>query len=90
MISSGEREGPKHRKDPPILPEGALSAPSIKGNIPYYFSQNEHSAKARGTMLGRIRPYWMKVMASEQRINWLKNMVRKRLLVRDIDSFFRS
>ena len=39
MISSREREGPKHQKDPPILPEGALSAPSIKGNIPYYFSQ---------------------------------------------------
>ena len=35
-------------------------------------------------------PAMMKVMAREQRINWLKNMVRKRLLVRDIDSFFRS
>ena len=50
----------------------------------------EHSAKARGEMLGRARPVWFRVIESEQRMNWLKNMIRKRILVRDIESFFRS
>ena len=51
---------------------------------------SEHSAKARGNMLGRARPVWFRVLESEQRMNWLKNMVRKRLLVRDIESFLKS
>ena len=55
-----------------------------------YFSRSEHSADARGNMLGRARPIWMKVCESEQRMNWLKNMIRKRLLVRDIESFLKS
>ena len=55
-----------------------------------YFSRSEHSAKARGTMLGRARPVWLKVSESEQRMKWLKEMIRKRLLVRDIESFLKS
>ena len=50
----------------------------------------EHSAKARGAMLGRARPVWFKVIESEQRMNWLKSMIRKRILVRDIESFLKS
>ena len=37
-ISSGEKEDLKDQKDRPILPEGALIAPSITGDIPYCFS----------------------------------------------------
>ena len=50
----------------------------------------EHSAKARGEMLGRARPVWFRVTESEQRMNWLKSMIKKRILVRDIDSFLKS
>ena len=49
----------------------------------------EHSAKARGEMLGRARPVWFRVTESEQRMNWLKSMIKKRILVRDIDSFLK-
>ena len=41
-------------------------------------------------MLGRARPVWVKVSESEQRMKWLKEMIRKRLLVRDIESFLKS
>ena len=82
--------GIKDPNDPQILPKGAYrNALSIKGGIPF-FEHCEHSAKARGIMLGKIKPYWIKVMASEQRINWLKGMVRKGLLVRDVDAFLKS
>ena len=50
----------------------------------------EHSAKARGNMLGNARPAWLRVAESEQRMIWLKSMIRKRLLVRDVESFIRS
>ena len=57
----------KDPNDPQILPKGAYKdALSIKGGIPF-FEHCEHSAKARGIMLGKIKPYWIKVMASEQR-----------------------
>ena len=41
-------------------------------------------------MLGEARPMWLKVIESEERMNWLKGMIRKRLLVRDINSFLKS
>ena len=41
-------------------------------------------------MLGKARPVWLKVIESEQRMSWLKSMIRKRLLVRDISSFLKS
>ena len=54
------------------------------------FQSSEHSAQARGNMLGEARPMWLKVIESEERMIWLKGMIRKRLLVRDINSFLRS
>ena len=50
----------------------------------------EHSAEARGTLLGKVRPVWHRVNESEQRMNWLKTMIRRNLLVRDIESFLKS
>ena len=41
-------------------------------------------------MLGKARPVWFRVLESEQRMSWLKSMVRKRILVRDIESFLKS
>ena len=49
------------------------------------FNSKEHSAEARGEMLGKARPAWLRVTESEQRMIWLKNMIRKRILVRDIE-----
>ena len=54
------------------------------------FTIPEHSAQARGSMLGDARPVWYKVIESKERMNWLKGMIRKRLLVRDINSFLKS
>ena len=49
--------GIKDPNDPQILPKGAYKdALSIKGGIPF-FEHCEHSAKARGIMLGKIKPY---------------------------------
>ena len=49
--------GIKDPNDPQILPKGAYrNALSIKGGIPF-FEHCEHSAKARGIMLGKIKPY---------------------------------
>ena len=53
-------------------------------------NSSDHSAEARGSMLGNARPAWLKVIESEQRMNWLKGMIRKRLLVRDVNSFLKS
>ena len=36
------------------------------------FTIPEHSAQARGSMLGDARPVWYKVIESEERMNWLK------------------
>ena len=43
-----------------------------------------------GDMLGIGRPIWMKVQESECRLAWLTDMVRKELIVRDIDSYAKS
>ena len=44
----------------------------------------------RGTLLGIARPKWLKVLESERRQLWLEEMVRKDLVVRDIDSYAKS
>ena len=43
-----------------------------------------------GDMLGIGRPIWLKVQESECRLAWLTDMVRKELIVRDIDSYAKS
>ena len=77
----------------PVSPD-ALSASSIS-------SDSETSSLTRstlsientpsgGSMLGTVRPYWRKVLESEQRICWLKSMVSKSLVVRDLESYARK
>ena len=41
----------------------------------------------RGNMLGIVRPLWTKVTESEQRIIWLKSMIARNLVVRDLDNY---
>ena len=41
----------------------------------------------RGKLLGAARPAWIKVQESETRLQWLKSMVEKGLVVRQIESY---
>ena len=41
----------------------------------------------RGKLLGIVRPVWRKVLESEIRLDWLEKMVKKRLVVRNIDAY---
>ena len=40
---------------------------------------------AGGPLLGIIKPIWKKTLESEQRIEWLKGMLDKKLVVRDLE-----
>ena len=44
----------------------------------------------RGNVLSIGRPYWLRVTESEQRLAWLKIMLSKELVVRDLDSYSKS
>ena len=44
----------------------------------------------RGSLLGIARPIWLKVLESECRQVWLDEMVRKDLVVRDIENYAKS
>ena len=44
----------------------------------------------RGMLLGIVRPVWRKVVESEVRLAWLNDMVREKLVVRDINSYAKS
>ena len=41
-------------------------------------------------MLGAVRPQWIKVTESEQRIAWLRLMIERNLVVRDVEAFAKS
>ena len=40
---------------------------------------------AGGPLLGILTPIWKKTLESEQRIEWLKGMLDRKLLVRDLE-----
>ena len=44
----------------------------------------------RGSLLETVRPQWAKVTESEQRIAWLKSMIGKKLVVRDLEAYARN
>ena len=48
------------------------------------------STLQRGHLLGIIRPTWLKTTESEERLRWLRQMIGKDLLVRDIGAFLRT
>ena len=43
-----------------------------------------------GDLLGIIKPTWLKALESETRIAWLRNMLDRKLVVRDLESFGRN
>ena len=47
---------------------------------------NDETLK-RGTLLGAMRPYWLKTVESEERLRWIKIMIKRGLLVRDLEAF---
>ena len=53
------------------------------------FGSMENTHKG-GNLLGVVRPHWIKVTESEQRIAWLKKMISMKLVVREIDSYAKS
>ena len=68
-----------------VLPV-ALSATNriqpIKDRIPLV-----NNTLQGGPLLGIVKPIWTKVTESEQRIAWMLDMIRKGLVVRDLDVF---
>ena len=44
----------------------------------------------RGKLLGAVRPQWTKVTESEQRIAWLRKMIDRNLVVRDLESYAKN
>ena len=47
----------------------------------------KHHSSDRGELLGIIRPAWRKVIESETTLDWLERMVKKKLIVRDIEAY---
>ena len=72
----------------PPSPKGIQGIPSNK-KVTFSYS-SDHSANARGKLLGKVKPKWIKVIESEQRMQWLKSMIHKKLLVRDIEAFLKT
>ena len=78
------------------VPPDAPSASSIKeisrekGNLlskSSFLVDHSHSHVQRGRMLGIARPVWLKVCESEERLWWMKKMVERKLLVRDLEAY---
>ena len=79
---------------PSALPiaQSAISKPSfeLETNVSNTdLSTNEDTLRG-GNLLGVVRPYWMKVTESEQRLAWLKTMRGRDLVVRDLESYAKS
>ena len=52
-------------------------------------TNNEDTLRG-GNLLGVVRPFWLKVTESEQRLAWLKTMRKNDLVVRDLESYAKS
>ena len=65
------------------VPESAHSAESRSSNTILKIQ----NTPIGGSLLGTIKPTWIKAMESETRIAWLKDMLDRKLVVRDIESF---
>ena len=68
----------------PPASKDALSASSNQ-DIPKISFTTMETTLTRGNLLGAVRPHWVKVTESEQRIAWLRKMIGKNLIVRDLN-----
>ena len=69
-----------------IVPVSALSA---ECRIESILSKIRNTPEG-GNLQGIIEPIWSKTMESELRLSWLKEMIERKLVVRDIESFGRN
>ena len=78
---------------PTVSPE-ALNASSKSckgGNFPTNASSCiQESTLRRGMLLETARPVWTKVCESERRSAWMKSMVDRKLIVRELDAYARK
>ena len=73
----------------PSVSSDAHSA-SSKQDITNISLSNMETTLSRGNLLGAVRPHWTRVTESEQRIAWLKKMIAKKLVVRDLNTYVKS
>ena len=59
-------------------------------NTSVSYSSIEKYSGDRGQLLGIVRPAWRKVQESEMRLDWLNKMVKKNLVVRDIEAYAKA
>ena len=83
--------------DPPAAPANAPSAfSSILGDkapsdfVPFSINCSKLYSMDRGKLLGAAQPAWNKVLESEARLKWLKSMVEKDLVVRNLESYAKA
>ena len=77
--------------DPPVpIDVLGTSSMSLTTECSQTLYSSTYKTLRRGDMLGIIRPYWMKVTESEQRLAWLQTMIQRELIVRDIESFAKA
>jgi len=76
----------------PSVPNVALSATSnqMTSKTSHSVSCSMPTTLRRGSLLGILRPTWIKITESEQRLSWLQDMERKKLVVRDIEAYGKS
>ena len=95
IVGQGKMGGSYQELGTPAAPAAAHSASnSVLGDkaplgfVPYSsISSCNFYSFDRGKLLGAARPAWIKVQESETRLQWLKSMVEKGLVVRQIESY---
>ena len=101
MISKSQRtsikkaktgiKGPNNTNGYPVVPSEALSVSNNKcTKVQFSANSTKSITLRRGSLLGITRPVWQKVLESELRQKWLEEMIKKDLVVRDIDSYAKS
>ena len=67
----------------------ASSKKTCNRNITSYPLSPDNTLE-RGPLLGIMRPIWIKTTESEERLRWLRQMISRNLMVRDLEAFLRA
>ena len=87
----GIKSPKNHPQEPTVTETVTNSNPTVSSNIITNSSalQSEVTLKG-GQLLGILRPIWIKTTESEERIRWFRQMIERKLLVRDIEAFLQN
>ena len=88
LVTMGDLE--QDRQGQSLAPATALCAVSSTSDGTSHLTPNTCQSiysMERGKLLGAVKPAWIKVQESEARLKWLKSMVERKLVVRNIESF---